>query len=259
MRRGEFVTDWSRVEPWEAAALAIAAAFELENELEALLLGLLRKSSFMGLGHVEGEIEAWYRYFSISWEPLNLAVLARLDETTLIQRIPRSFATYGAAVESSIRDTFSGAVAGLDQREKIVDEVRTVIQRERWKADRIVRTELSDAYNGTHLQGLRVARDEYGLKPKKSAIATFDGRTARDSYPVHGQVRELEENFTDGAGRSYLHPPGRPNDREKEIPWFDTSDDLKVTREEGIERAERLRKAQESDQRRRRERRAGRL
>lgn len=56
---------------------------------------------------------------------------------------------------------------------------------------------------------------------KKSAIATFDARTSYDSYPVHGQVRELDEMFEDGAGRRYLHPPGRPNDREKEIPWLE--------------------------------------
>ncbi|GMV40654.1 MAG: hypothetical protein AMXMBFR64_23700 [Myxococcales bacterium] len=32
-------------------------------------------------------------------------------------------------------------------------------------------------------------------------------------------MRELDEDFRDGAGREYPHPLGRPNDREVEIPW----------------------------------------
>lgn len=61
---------------------------------------------------------------------------------------------------------------------------------------------------------------------KKSALAVIpsDGRTDPDSYPVHHQVRELDEEFVDGDGRRYMHPPGRPNDREKEIPYFDDDD-----------------------------------
>ncbi|MFB6373342.1 MAG: colicin E5-related ribonuclease, partial [Bradymonadaceae bacterium] len=106
--------------------------------------------------------------------------------------------------------------------EDMVDRVQTAIADKRWMADRIVRTELSQAYNRSHHSTLQYARDELGLgdEMKKSAMATFDARTDEDSFPVHGQVREIDEMFVDGDGRRYVHPPGRPNDREKEIPWM---------------------------------------
>ena len=250
---GEFPWESTQLTQSDVAYLATATSTDAREAFSALVLDFIRRSRFMGLGHVEGEVEAWFRYFSLAPRTLHLGVLARLDETTLIARIPSSIATWGAAVESSVRRELTASMAAREQREATVDGVKRAIQAERWKADRIVRTEMSDAYNGTHLEGLKAARDMHGMSPKKSAIVTFDARTGSDSYPMHGQIRELDENFIDGEGRRFLHPPGRPNDREKEIVWFDDSDDLQITREDGIKRAEELRKAQQADQARRRQ------
>ena len=85
-------------------------------------------------------------------------------------------------------------------------------------AERIVRTETANAYEEANMWSLYEAR---GQLPdlKKKILAVFDNRTADDSKAVHGQVRDLEGYFQDGAGRSYQRPPGRPNDRETMIPW----------------------------------------
>lgn len=91
---------------------------------------------------------------------------------------------------------------------------------ERWQAERIVRTELAGAYNGAKFRTLQTLRGrDFGGDMQKLALATFDDRTALDSYPVNEQVRGLDEPFEDGAGRRYLYPPGRPNDREVVLPW----------------------------------------
>jgi hypothetical protein len=51
----------------------------------------------------------------------------------------------------------------------------------------------------------------------KILSATFDERTAADSYAVHGQIRRPEEAFQSWFGL-YQHPPNRPNDREVVVP-----------------------------------------
>jgi hypothetical protein len=85
-------------------------------------------------------------------------------------------------------------------------------------AERIVRTETAAAYNGARMLAIREASKEWP-DVKKKILATFDKRTAYDSVAVHGQVRDLNDSFIDGAGRMYLQPPARPNDREIVIPW----------------------------------------
>lgn len=90
--------------------------------------------------------------------------------------------------------------------------------RHRYWAERLVRTEMAAAYNGAKLESLREESREFPDMGKK-ILAVLDDRTAPDSLYVHGQIRELDELFEDGAGRRYLHPPGRPNDRETIIPW----------------------------------------
>lgn len=90
-----------------------------------------------------------------------------------------------------------------------------------WQAQRIVRTEYMASYNGAKWAGLRHERDTDFPDMKKKILAILDDRTEADSLGVHGQIREVDEEFTDGAGRSYLYPPARPNDRETVLPWRD--------------------------------------
>lgn len=92
------------------------------------------------------------------------------------------------------------------------------VKRRYW-AERIVRTENAHALGAGALQSMNVLREKEFPDLCKKILAKFDNRTAPDSVAVHGQVRKLEEMFMDGAGRQYLHPPGRPNDRETVIPW----------------------------------------
>lgn len=119
-------------------------------------------------------------------------------------------------VSMAAREVAPGVVERL--REEEIPEGLFV--RYRYWPERIVRTETAYAYSSTRFESL-VQMQKDGLDVKKKIVATFDNRTAPDSVFVHGQVRELPDVFTDGAGRNYVHPPGRPNDRETIIPWFD--------------------------------------
>jgi hypothetical protein len=92
------------------------------------------------------------------------------------------------------------------------------VKRRYW-AERIVRTEVAFAHNAAALSSINELRVTQFPDMAKKILAHFDNRTAPDSVAVHGQVRKVDEYFMDGAGRQYLHPPGRPNDRETIVPW----------------------------------------
>lgn len=95
---------------------------------------------------------------------------------------------------------------------------KTGYMRKRYWAERIVRTETANAYNAANLASIEESRNEFPDMGKK-ILAIFDKRTAIDSMYVHGQIRGVDELFHDGAGREYLRPPARPNDRETIVPW----------------------------------------
>lgn len=110
-------------------------------------------------------------------------------------------------------------------------------------ADRIVRTEAMGAYNRAGWESIREADEQLG-DMAKILSATFDERTAADSYAVHGQIRRPEEAFESWFG-FYQHPPNRPNDREIVVPhriswpippylaWRDAKDIMLAWRREG--------------------------
>jgi hypothetical protein len=83
-------------------------------------------------------------------------------------------------------------------------------------SERIVRTELMGAYNKAGWSAQTEANEELG-DLVKILSATFDDRTAADSYAVHGQIRGNDEPFDTWFGQMQ-YPPSRPNDRECVVP-----------------------------------------
>ncbi len=82
--------------------------------------------------------------------------------------------------------------------------------------ERILRTETMNAHGGASQEALNQVEAVVG-QMLKILCATFDGRTASDSYAVHGQIRRPNEAFASWYG-PYMHPPNRPNDREVVVP-----------------------------------------
>lgn len=195
------------------------------GKLEEVLTAAVSDMYRLAPDHTAAEINAWMRHYGQEARPLNLQAIAAIAQESIIERVPSSLARWGPAMARRVRVEIASTLATRGDRNAATEAIKHAIDGERWRARRIVRTEMMGAYNQAHHLSLRRARDEEGVGDlKKSAVVTFDARTADDSLPVHGQVRELEEEFVDGKGRRYLHPPGRPNDREKEIPWLDPPD-----------------------------------
>lgn len=175
---------------------------------------------------------------------------------TLIRRNKASAARYGEAMTGSFERTLKGGfVRGMSQGEIINKMVKSVpkdlahflhretprsfpdpdsgfLKKKYW-AERIVRTETANALGATNLETIEIAKKELPGMGKK-IMAHFDNRTAMDSMYVHGQIRETEDNFHDGAGREYLRPPARPNDRETIIPWRESWPETKTTRKKSL-------------------------
>lgn len=182
----------------------------------------------------------------------------RIDSSLLAQRAT-SVDRYGQAMIAEFETRMRrGLIAGISQRD-MVDElcghggptgtvslaaretpsgvVRLVEEeipeglfvRYRSWAWRIIRTETARAYSVARMEGLFEQRQAFPQLRKK-ILATFDNRTAFDSVVVHGQIRRLEEPFVDGAGRVYMQPPARPNDREVVIPWLPEWEETPISR-----------------------------
>lgn len=168
----------------------------------------------------------------------------------LLRRIPTSMDRYRARIAGQVERVLQdGLLTGASQSEMIdrlqaiggprgrvslaatvrgrrvvrlreADIPEGLFARHRYWAARLVRTEIAYAQSAAALEAMHQAEhDTPG--GKKKILAMMDNRTAPDSLAVHGQIRGLHEEFVDGAGRRYQHPPARPNDREVIIPWRD--------------------------------------
>jgi hypothetical protein len=109
---------------------------------------------------------------------------------------------------------------------------------ERYKAERIVRTEGSFSHGTARFNAIRRARDELGdEKMQKRLVETFDDRTGDDSFLLHGQTVPVDQPFTykfksQGSWmvKLYQHPPNRPNDRAVVIAWDPTWSETDIDR-----------------------------
>lgn len=197
------------------------ASRELTGEVEEVLAAAARDASRLAGYDVSREIGVWWKHYGYEATPPNFGAMISVDKEILVERFSESLKTYGQAVANTIKNEVALTLGTRGDRGKLTSAIQAAIGREKWRAERIARTEVQHAYNASHHATMRYAKDSgVAGEIKKTCIVTYDARTAEDSLPLEGQVRELDEMFEDGEGRRYLHPPGRPNDREKEVPWF---------------------------------------
>lgn len=87
----------------------------------------------------------------------------------------------------------------------------------RYRAERIVRTELVEALSAGHDAAIEAAAEVVdGLR--RQWDAHLDARTSSTCERLNGQVRPIGEPFTVG-GREVARPPAHPNCRSRVVPW----------------------------------------
>lgn len=207
----------------KAIAVAVKDTVTVAKALEKKFTGLTRplalESQQMQDEAVRGTGASLLRKHQSSWKRYGATMVADFERTM------RAGALSGLTHEQMVsRLVSAGKMGGVHARGLHANEPGyfpepTSYVRKRYWAERIVRTETANAHNAGALQAMNITRNTEFPDLCKKILAVFDTRTAPDSVAVHGQIRKLEEMFVDGAGRHYLHPPARPNDRETIIPW----------------------------------------
>lgn len=212
----------------------------------ALMKGLRIGANAAGklaTGHVTLEME---RFGAIFRSPVasaialdEAAVLAR-GKQLLVHRFKASTATYSREMRARI-----GAELAVSKvRGETIDEMTTrlssvmskVFRGERWRAERLARTETMHAYNVQHREGvLQLREHDDGIRMRWDAY--FDRRTCLECLSLDGQIIDPAAKgakFTSDwvaksgkkMGRTAQVPPIHPNDRCVLVAWHrDWNDD----------------------------------
>lgn len=200
----------------------------------------------LGANQTVAEIQKFEHAFTGQTPVLQTAqvgVLRRIyrdTEPSLLVRHAKSMALYGRPVVEAIHRQMALSLAQgetVDQTVERVAGTSGIFARERYRAERIVRTESSFATGVVRLQTMRELQKEMPHL-KKKLIETFDSRTGDDSKELHGQVREINGlfHYTPKSGEKgypdFSHSPGRPNDRSVTVPWSGGWDNTAETKQD---------------------------
>jgi hypothetical protein len=140
---------------------------------------------------------------------------------------------YSEAMIGSIEQRLAHALLIGEGTDETIRALADMTKQEYWKGERLVRTELSFAYNTSQRAVLdEMAKEDPSLwiqwhehasgpawggpdnKAWPGMATPLDDRVAEDSRRLHGQLRRPGEYFVDPVtGKQYYSPPNRPNDR----------------------------------------------
>lgn len=182
-------------------------------------------------------LEKKYRGHTPVLQTEQAAVLAGVysrQHPALLHRYAKSKAYYTVPVIKAVRMEMAKSILRGDTVDQAVDRVAAtdgVFDNQRWRAERIVRTEMAYSY-GVVKQATMVELVKRDISDmKKRLVATFDDRTGEDSKKLNGQTVPVSEPFVwevenskgvkTGKVIRYMQPPNRPGDREIVIPWRD--------------------------------------
>jgi len=151
---------------------------------------------------------------------------------TLLQRYRESAKRYGPQALLAIRDGLARSLVQGETVDQAVDRLTKAsgtFDGQRWRADRIVRTEMSWTFGIAKQQSMEQMQARAVPRLMKKLIATRDEREGDDSKELDGQTVPVDQPFLwvvknskgqpTGQVIRYMQPPNRPNDREVVIPW----------------------------------------
>lgn len=185
--------------------------------------------------HTVNAIKQFERRFSGTTPVLRLeeaSVFARVYagvEPTLLHRYHRLTTNYPMATLDRVRNNLALSMIRGEGVQAAVNRIAGkdgIFDREKWRAERIVRTEGAYAYGAVGQRSLAEVSQQVPRLMKR-LVATDDVREGEDSKQLDGQTVPWDQPFVwkkpvRGGGIEvvqYMHPPNRPHDREVVIPW----------------------------------------
>lgn len=214
---------------------------DIAQELAAGLRPVAKEAQREGVRQVARtfvDLEKHYTGATITVPLEEAATFAGLVEgraPSLIRSIDTSFARYGATVTQQIEKELALSLATGDTQAEAINRIERAANIEWWRAERIVRTELSMSYNSGHVASTQLLGDEFDDVWNRwceyvddTTGRPLDNRVAIDSIVLHGQVARPGKPFVMPPdervpatlwGKTFLNGPNRPNDRSVTMPW----------------------------------------
>lgn len=154
---------------------------------------------------------------------------------SLIRANESSFKRYGSVLTQKIEQELALSLAIGETPIEAIERLQGVADLNWWQAERIVRTEMANAFNAAHADSIVEANRlllDLGKRWSEHVSDTtglpLDARVAPDSMVLHGQVTAADGVFVMPPdervsskvwNKVYTHSPNRPNDRSVTMPW----------------------------------------
>lgn len=216
-----------------------ATADVLSGDVTVHLANTSKLAAEMGARHGIQEFSRLERHYRGTTAVADLdrasvfAGMAGEHHRSLLQRHMTVTSRWSAAQVESIEKMMATGALAMKTRDELVNEAAGrlgLVNEERWRAERIVRTELHYAHSAVKFEAMKATEKKIGSPLFKRLIETFDDRTGDDSFILHGQTVPLSKPFvwkrkTRKGGwvvEAFMFPPNRPNDRAVVIPWDPT-------------------------------------
>lgn len=215
---GQFTTQRVRAVLAQVNVVVDDLGRELGDDLGGVVEAIGREAAPIADSELLAQFTTWAEdHPSAARAAIRLEAAEGVIRPGLLEHFEQSRLRYGDAAISEMRDSLALSYLSDETTIQAANRLADTIAIEDWRAERIVRTEQSNAY---HVQWLEEAQADLGPDAddwRKQLVATFDPRTGDDSKFVDGQERPLDGEFEDNKGRRYRQPPNRPNDRETVI------------------------------------------
>lgn len=234
---------------------ALAAIGQMRPDLQTELLAAMHEGGSMASGHLREELARFGARFGESIRPTQIstaAIVARAKHE-IIPRIRTSSARYVKAVREDMRhqlaiglakgETFTqmtnrlrrlGGPRGLvalrgvkgDPGAHIEEIAEGLFNRYRHWAERVVRTEVINAYNVEHIAAIDELNDDLREDGDESLYLKWDSSPDKRICPLcrslDGRVSRVGKEFTAGIKQ----PPAHPNCRCVVVAWHPSWGDI---------------------------------
>jgi hypothetical protein len=175
-----------------------------------------------------------YRRLGIRFQPMELEVTIGMASQGLDVVTMNALASLSSQLEVEVRKALSLLPDGMSRRQYAA-QIAATLEANRWRIERIARTQGNLAYNKAAQALAARARDRKpGVMLRWTELvddatgAPLDNRVGVDSLIMHGQLVAPGGVFVMPPvrnapayllGKSWSSPPNRPNDRAVLIPW----------------------------------------
>ena len=188
----------------------------------------------MSLATLEHELTQFSSIFEGTVVPINIeagAVVAS-QEALMLKRFESSAKRYAGGVRDQVVGLLTRGILGNQSIDEVsqamLRDLPGVFDKQAYKAERLVRTELMNTYNAQHRAGIIEAAEEDDEQYLMRWDASFDSRRCVQCASMDGQTIPLEGEFATSwntkSGKkvawSGLQPPAHPNCRCVLLPWM---------------------------------------